>query len=34
MGSLAPPLKNDKDIPKELLDEWEDTQRRLSGGDL
>lgn len=34
MGSLAPPLRNDKDIPEELLDEWEDTQRRLSGGDL
>jgi hypothetical protein len=34
MGSLAPPLTNDKDIPEELLDEWEDTQRRLSGGDL
>ena len=33
-GSLAPPLRNDKDIPEELLDEWEDTQRRLSGGDL
>ena len=33
MGSLAPPLKNDKEIPGELLDKWENTERRLSGGD-
>jgi hypothetical protein len=32
-GSLAPPLRNDKDIPSELLDKWENTERRLSGGD-
>jgi hypothetical protein len=33
MSSFAPPLKNDKDIQRELLDKWENTQKRLSGGD-
>jgi hypothetical protein len=33
MSSLTPPLKNDKDITKELLDKWENTEKRLSGGD-
>ena len=33
MGSLAPPLRNDKDIPEELLNKWENTEKRLSGGD-
>jgi hypothetical protein len=32
MDPLAPPLRNDEDIPEELLDKWEDTERRLSGG--
>ena len=34
MGSLAPPLRNDKDLPEELLNKWENTERRLSGGEL
>ena len=33
MGSLAPPLRNDKDIPEELLNKWEHAEKRLSGGD-
>ena len=33
MGSLAPPLRNDKNIPEELLNKWENTEKRLSGGD-
>ena len=33
-GSLASPLRNDKDLQEELLNEWENTERRLSGGEL
>ena len=33
MGSLASPLTNDEDIPAQLLQNWEDKEKILSGGD-